>query len=165
MRKVLVPLCLLALCLPIAAQDASEQMKDFTRVLNGDGLKLSLLQLNEVTLPLAFQPPTLYAVRARTKDNTLFYVQGTADKALKLDTTSFTIDQNGESTVATPMNIKHFEKGTEVAVPKGEKVDGILVFGKVIDLAQPFTVKHGKDSVKFELSKDAVKKLAPKPAN
>ena len=162
MRKALLPLCLLVLSLPLTAKDSSELMKDFTRVLPNDSLSLSLLHLNETTLPIVFQPPTLYAIRLRAKDATLFYVQGTAEKAIKLDTTDFTIDQGGETITSTPMNIKHFEKGV-AAVNKNDKVDGILVFSKIIDVTQPFVVRHGKDSVKIEYTKDQLKEMTPAP--
>ncbi len=162
MRKVLLPLCLLALCLPAAAKDAAEVMKDFTRVLSTDGVTLSLMHLNETSLPLVFQPPTLYSLRARLKESTLFYVQGTADSAIKLDTTSFTIEQDGESMTSSPVNIKHFEKGT-ASLAKGDRVDGVLVFSKIVDVNKVFTVKHGKDSVKIEFTKNQVRDMTPAP--
>jgi hypothetical protein len=135
-------------------------MKNFTRVLSGDGISLSLMHLNGTTLPLMFQPPTLYSLRARLNEATLFYVQGTADKTTKLDTTNFTLEQGGEPVTATTINIKHFEKGS-VALAKGDGVDGVLLFGKVVDVAQPFTIKHGRDSVKFEFTKDQVRDMTP----
>ncbi len=168
MRKALLSLCLLALCLPAIAkgafeQNSSDQMKDFTRVLSGDGVKLSLMHLNETTLPLMFQPPTLYSLRARSKESTLLYVQGTADKAVKLDTTTFTIEQGGEVLTSSPVNINHFEKGT-ASLAKGDQVNGVLVFSKIVDVTQPFTVKHGKDSVKIEFTKNQIRDMTPAPA-
>jgi hypothetical protein len=161
-RKVLLPICLVTLCLPTFVKAAPEMM-DFTRLLPNDVLPLSLMHLNETTLPMVFQPPTLLVLRARAKEATQFYVQGTAKKALSLDTTNFTIEQDGDSITSTPINIKHFEKGT-ASVAKDDQVNGVLVFGKLVDVTKSFTVKHGKDTVKIEFSKDQVKAMAPAPA-
>jgi hypothetical protein len=162
-RKALLPVCLLTLCLPVFAKDAADQMKAFTRVLPSDTLPLSLMHLNDTTLPLIFQPPTLYAMRARAKEATEFYVQGTAKKASTLDTTNFTITQGEESVTSVPVNIKHFEKGN-VALAQNDKVDGVLVFSKLVDVTQPFTIKHGKDAVKVEFTKDQLKEMSQAPA-
>jgi hypothetical protein len=163
MKKILVAAVLLALSLPfaVAGQDAAAQLQAFTRVLKvADGLQLSIVHLNGKTVLVLFQPPTLYAIRARAKEQTMFYVQGTPEKDVALETTGFAVQQGGESIPATPVNIKHFEKGK---VSKGDRIDGMLQLDKQVDVAKPFTVLHGKDSVEFKFSDDQVKSMNPPP--
>jgi hypothetical protein len=164
MKKILVVACFLALSLQfrVAGQDPSAQLKDFTRMLQvADGLQLSIVHLNDKTVPVLFQPPTLYSIRAHAKEATMFYVQGTPQKDVNLDTSSFTVQQGGESFPSTPLNISHFEKGK---VSKGDRIDGLLQLAKHIDVTKPFTVLHGKDSVEFKFSADQVKAMTPAPA-
>jgi len=53
---------------PLAvAQDVTSQLRDYTRTIGGDGLTLSLVHLNEKTVAIMFQPPTMYAMRARAR--------------------------------------------------------------------------------------------------
>ena len=164
MKKLFIAAVVVAGCLPltVAGQDAASALKDFTRVLKGD-VPFTLAHINGKTLPVLFQPPTLYSIRARSQANALFYVQGTApkDKDIEIDTTNFTMDQGGESVPGTSQNIKNFETGK---VAKGERIDGLLVFAKQLDLSKPFTVKHGKDSVEFKFTSDQVKAMTPPAA-
>lgn len=156
-------LVLIALVPAAVAQDVASQLKDYTRTLNGDGLTLSLVHLNEKTVPIMFQPPTMYAMRARAREATLLYVQGTAQRDVDLDTTNFVIEQGGETVAATPMNIKHFTRGT-VNVPRGERVDGVLAFARLVDVSKPFIVRHGRDSVEFRFTADQIRAMTPAPA-
>ena len=71
-RKVFLSACLLTLCLPVFAKNAAELMKDLTQVLPNESLPLSLLYLSDTTLPLMFQPPDLYVMRARARENSQF---------------------------------------------------------------------------------------------
>jgi hypothetical protein len=160
MKKLLLVACVVSACFPlvVAGQKPTDQLKDFSRVLPGD-LPLTLVYLNDKTVPIMFQPPTLYAMRARSKEATMLYVQGTAgDKAVQFDTTNFTIEQSGESVGSTPTNINHFERG-KASVGKGDRVDGLLTFAKLVNVSQPFTVKHGKDSVEFKFTADQIKAM------
>lgn len=153
----------MSLPLGLSGQGASDQLKDFTRILKGgDGLQLSLVHLNDKTVPIMFQPPTLYSMRVRARMNTLLYVQGTPQKEVELDTSNFTIQQGNETVAAKAVNIKHFEKGK---VAKGDRIDGVLEFEKLIDVSKPFTVKHGADSVEFKFTDDQLKAMAPPPAS
>lgn len=146
------------------AQDRAALLKEYTRQIGGDGLPLSLVHLNARTVPVIFQPPTLYAIRARASEFTLLYVQGTAQRDVDLDTTNFVIEQDGETVASTPMNIKHFERGT-VSVPRGERVDGVLSFARRIDVSRPFTVRHGGDSVEFRFTPGQVREMTPPAPN
>lgn len=152
---VMLPLCL-------AAQDATSQLKDFTRTLKAaDGLQVSLIHLNARTLPIIFQAPTLYAMRARAVQSTLLYVQGTTQREVELDTSVFALEQDGQSTAGQTLNIKNFQTGT---VPTGTQVDGLIEFPKRVDLSKAFRVRHGRDSVEFRFNASQVKEATGAPA-
>jgi phenylpropionate dioxygenase-like ring-hydroxylating dioxygenase large terminal subunit len=164
MKRILVAMVFLALSVPfrVAGQDPSSQLKDYTRVLQiADGLQLSIVHLNDKTVLVLFQPPTLYSIRAHAREATMFYVQGTPQKDVNLDTTGFMVQQGGESFPSTPLNIKHFEKGK---VSKGDQIDGMLQLARQIDLSKSFAVLHGKDSVEFRFSDNQVKAMSSPPA-
>lgn len=165
MRKLFVAAAAAALCLPltVAGQDASQQLKDFTRLLPSDGLQLNLVHLNDKTTPVLFQPPTLYAIRARAKEATAIYVQGIVEKNVELDTTDFSISQLDVSSPGTTTSIHNFTKG-KLKLNKGDKVDGIVTFGKLIDVTKPFTVHHGRETVDFAFTPEQVKAMNPAPA-
>jgi phenylpropionate dioxygenase-like ring-hydroxylating dioxygenase large terminal subunit len=163
MKKILIAAVLLALSLPFGAagQDAAAQLQDFTRLLKvADGLQLSIVHVNGRTVLVLFQPPTLYAIRARAKEVTVFFVQGTPEKDVNLDPSGFTVQQGGESSPLTPVNIKRFEKGKVI---KGDRIDGMLQLAKQLDVAKPFTVVHAKESVEFKFTDDQVKSMDPPP--
>ncbi len=134
-------------------------LKDFTWTLPGE-LTLGLVHLNDTTTPIIFQAPTLYSIRARAHTNTMFYVQGTPDRTIQVDTTNFIIEQNGETMTGVPTNIKHFEKG-RVAVSKGERIEGLLTFDKLADVSRPFTLKHGNDLVQIRFTGEQMKATMP----
>src|SRR5437588_7897223 len=99
MKRILIAVALLVVSAPLllVGQDLTSKLKDYTRVLSGDGLNLSLVLVNEQTVGIIFQPPTLYAIRARSKEATVLYVQGTPSRNVELDTTNFMIEQAGET--------------------------------------------------------------------
>lgn len=151
---------ILTLCwsLVLSGQHAPS-LKDFTWTLPGE-LTLGLVHLNDTTTPIIFQAPTLYSIRARAHTNTMFYVQGTPDRTIQVDTTNFIIEQNGETMTGVPTNIKHFEKG-RVAVSKGERIEGLLTFDKLADVSRPFTLKHGNDLVQIRFTGEQMKATMP----
>jgi hypothetical protein len=154
MKRLLFGTATIAVYLPLVLSGQTT-LKDFTWALPGD-VPFGLVHMNDSTTPIVFQPPTLYSIRARAHTNTMFYVQATPDKNVQFDTTNFTIEQNGETITSTPTNIHHFEKG-KVSAPKGERIEGLLTFTKLVNLSQPFTVKHGNDSVQIKFSSDQMK--------
>ena len=162
MKKLSFAALALAACLPLtlAGQDTQGALKDYTRVLKGD-IPLTLVHINDKTLPVLFMPPTLYAIRARMHESTLIYVQGTTTKEVDIDTKTFTLEQGGESTPATAQNIKNFQGGK---IAKGERIDGILVFAKLLDASKPFTIQHGKQLVEFKYSADQIKAMTATPS-
>ena len=109
--------------------------------------------------PVLFQPPTLYSIRARAAEMTTLYVQGITKQNTELDTTNFTLEQGGASDKGTPTSIKNFTKG-KVKLFENDRVDGLLTFSKMYNMLQPFTIKHGKDTVQFT---PPVEAAAPAP--
>jgi len=159
-RKILiVGLCALFASLALA-QDASQNadaIKQFTRSGKIDGITLYFVHINNRTVDALFEAPTKYSMRARANMSTLLYVQGMPDSDANL-TTEFVLEQDGQATSGTVHNIKNFKAG---AVPKGERIDGIIQFETKLDLAHPFKIKHGDESVEFKLSREALKMLEP----
>jgi hypothetical protein len=165
MKKSVLALLAFAVCLPlsVAGQNAAAQLQEFTQVIMLEGIPLSLVHLNDKTVPVLFQPPTVYSIRARSHDTTMLYVQGTATKPVELDSSTFTIDQGGQAVKSVPTNIKNFMKGKNKLV-QGDRVDGLLTFEKAIDLSKPFAVKHGRDVTTFQFSASQIKAMTPAPA-
>ena len=163
MKRALFALCIAVVCVPlvVVGQNSAASLKDFTWALPGE-VSLSLVHLNDSTVPIIFQPPTLYSIRARARTNTVFYVQGTPDKDVKIDTTNFIIEQSGETVASLPTNIKHFEKG-KASVSKGERIEGLLTFNKLVNVSQPFTVKHGRDLLQVKFNNDQIKQATATP--
>ena len=160
MKRTYPLLALMSLCLPlILSAENPASLKDFTWTLPGE-LKLGLVHLNDTTTPIIFQPPTLYSIRARAHSNTMFYVQGTPDRNVQMDTTNFSLEQNGETITGVPTSIKHFEKG-RVSVSRGDRIEGLLTFDKLADVSQPFTIRHGSDSVQIKFTRDQMKATMP----
>ena len=164
MRKLFIA-ATVALCLPIAlaGQDAAQIMKEYSKVMNSDDVPLNIVHLNAKTVPVLFQPPTLYSMRARASQQTLVYVQTVVEFNAELDTTNFFLDQGGTSTPGTPTSISNFTKG-KLKLKLGDKVDGILAFPILADVSKPFTIRHGMDKADFRFTENQVKALAPAPA-
>jgi hypothetical protein len=170
MKKLLLALCAVAVCFPLglAGQDKATIEKaltgllvEYTRLLPIDGLPLSVIHLNDRTVPIIFQPPTLYSMRARVKEATLIYVQGTVTRNIELDTTKFTLSQNGQATPATVSNIKNFMRGKN-KLATGDRVDGLLTFARLVDLANPFTVQYDKElTAEFKFTANEIKAMTP----
>ena len=138
------------------AQDPNV-LKQFTRAAKFNGVTLYFVHMNNRTVEALFQAPTKYAMRARANMATMLYVQGTPEKEVNLNT-DFMLEQDGQTTAGTAHNIKNFKAG---AVPKGERIDGILQFDTKIDLTHPFLIRNADASVEFKLSPEALKMLAP----
>jgi hypothetical protein len=165
MKKLLIValIGLAAAVLPLSlGAQANDELTKFMAVLQMDGIQLGAIHMNDRTIPILFQPPTLYSMRARAKEATALFVQGVAEKDFELDTTTFTIEQAGTPTAtATPTSIHNFTKG-KVKVAKGDRVDGVLTFTRLIDVNKAFILKHGKSMVEFRLG-DVVKDMTAPP--
>jgi len=167
MRKLMLAVCALAVCLPLSVkgQDPMAVTVEYTKILPIDGLPLSLVHLNDKTVGAVFQPPTVYAMRARAKEATLVYVQGTAQRSIELDSTRFTIDQDGQSMPGTATNIKNFMRGKN-KLATGDRVDGVLTFAKKVDLTRAFTVTYDKDmAAEFKFNSNQVRAMTAPASN
>jgi hypothetical protein len=156
MRKSLLLVLLAGLWLPRGAtgQDGSTTLADFSRVITSDGLDLTLVHLNEQTVPTLFKPPTFYSMRLHARETTMLFVQGTPQKDVQLTVTNFTIEQGAESIPSKPSNVRNFQNGL---ARSGERVDGVLTFAKLVDISKAFSVWHGQDTVEFRFTADQVK--------
>jgi hypothetical protein len=173
MKKSIFALILLTVSLPLVfgSQNPPSQaappapgtnpLVDYTRQIKYDGLTLSVLLVNNRTVEILFQAPAKYSMRARANQQTLLYVQGTPQKDFELSN-AFTIEQDGQTMTGTSTSIKNFVNGK---VPAGKRIDGIVEFPKKVDISKPFTVKNGHGEVEFVLTPEAIKALAPPPAN
>jgi hypothetical protein len=162
MRKLFIVAALAAFVpLTFVAQDTT--LKDYSKTLPSDDLPLSIIHLNAKTVPLLFTAPTLYQIRAKASESTMVYVKTVVENNAELDTTTFTIEQDGMSYPGTPSSVRNFTKG-KLKLKLGDQVDGILTFPKLLDISKSFTVKHGRDRVEFKFTDAQVKALAPAPA-
>jgi len=159
MRKLFIAAVALCLPLTLAGQDNAQIIKDYSKVMQSDDVSLNLIHLNAKTVPILFQPPTLYSMRARAQQQTLVYVQSVVESNGQLDTSNFVIEQGGTSTPGTPTSINNFTKG-KLKLKLGDKVDGILAFDTKVDVTKPFTVKHGLDKAEFRFTEASAKALA-----
>ena len=163
MKKLVLAVLAAVACLPLSlAGQTAADLKEFSQVMMLEGLPLTLVHLNDKTVPVLFQPPTLYSMRARAHDTTMLYVQGTATRTVELDSTTFMIDQGGQAVTSLPTNIKNFVKGKN-KLGQDDRVDGVLTFAKAIDVSKPFTVKHGRDIATFQFTGAQVKAMTTVP--
>ncbi len=167
MRNILIValVCLLAATFAAAQEKNAapnpntELLKQFTRSAHIDGLTLSVVLLNDRTVDVLFESPGKYAMRARARMGTTFFVQGMPEKDIQLDT-KFVVEQDGQTLTGTSHNIKNFADGP---VAKGTRIDGILETGKKLDLAHAFKIKVGQANVDFKLTPEEVKLAEPLP--
>jgi hypothetical protein len=127
-------------------------IKEFTRSSKADGLVLNFVLLNSKTVDVLFQAPGKYAMRATASQATTFYVQGTTEKDIKLDT-SFKVEQNGQKINCKVANIKNFASGN---IAKGEMINGLLQLESKLEIGQPFTIVGPSGSVEFKLTNQAL---------
>jgi hypothetical protein len=164
MRKLFIAAVALCLPLTLAGQDNAQIIKDYSKTMQSDDVSLNLIHMNAKTVPVLFQPPMLYSMRARAQQATMVYVQSVVEVNGELDTSNFVLEQGGTSTPGTPTSINNFTKG-KLKLKLGDKVDGIVSFPTMVDVSKPFTIKHGLDKAEFRFTDNAIKALAaPAPA-
>ena len=165
MKKSLIA-AIVAFWLPLAlaGQDNSQILNEYSKQMMSEDVPLNIVHLNAKTVPVLFQPPMLYSMRARANQQTMVYVQAVVEVNAELDTSNFFLDQGGTSTPGTPTSISNFTKG-KLKLRLGDKVDGILAFPILVDISKPFTIRHGMDKADFRFTDNQVKALAaPAPA-
>ena len=96
MKKLLIA-AVVALCLPLAlaGQDNAQILKEYSKVMQSEDVPLNIIHLNAKTVPVLFQPPMLYSMRARAGQQTMVYVQGVVEVNAELDTSNFFLEQGG----------------------------------------------------------------------
>jgi hypothetical protein len=162
MRKLFIAVAVAA-CLPLAIAAQDSTLKDFSKTMQSEDLPLNIIHLNAKTIPLLFKAPTLYQIRAKAAESTMVYVQTVVEVNAELDTTAFTLEQDGMSYPGTPSSVRNFTKG-KMRLKLGDQVDGILTFPKLVDPSKSFAIKNGRDRVEFKFSDAQLKSLAPAPA-
>jgi hypothetical protein len=161
MRKLFIAVAVAA-CLPLAVIAQDTTLKEYSKTMQSDDLPLNIIHINAKTVLLLFKPPTVYQIRAKASEATMIYVQTVVENNAELDTTTFTIEQDGVSYPGTPSSVRNFTKG-RLKLKLGDQVDGILTFPKLLDVSKPFSVKHGRDRVEFKFTDAQIKALAPAP--
>jgi hypothetical protein len=162
MRKLFIAVAVAA-CLPLAVVAQDTTLKEYSKTMQSDDLPLNIIHINAKTVLLLFKAPTVYQIRAKASEATMIYVQTVVENNAELDTTTFTIEQDGMSYPGTPSSVRNFTKG-KLKLKLGDQVDGILTFPKLLDVSKPFSVKHGRDRVDFKFTDAQIKALAPAPA-
>ena len=165
MKKLLIA-TVVAFCLPlaVAGQDVAQIMKDYSKVMMSEDVPLTIIHLNAKTVPVLFQPPMMFSMRARAGQQTLVYVQGTVEVNAEFDTSNFVLEQGGTTHMGTNTSINNFTKG-KLRLKLGDKIDGIVAFPVLIDISKPFSVRHGMDKADFRFTENQIKALAaPAPA-
>jgi hypothetical protein len=161
MKNVILTVMMLGMSATLATPQNASDLQDYMRtLLIGPGLQVSVLHLNEKTLPSIFQPPTIYAMRTRAREGTLVFVQGTTERELEIDPGQFRLEQSGKTTAGKPVNIKNFLKGK---VPGGQRIDGLVQFAERVDPLKPFAIKYGRESAEFKFTEEQVKAMTPPP--
>jgi hypothetical protein len=157
-KALMLLLAILVLVGAAVAQSASTGSADnsviqpFMRSAKTDGLVLNFVLLNNKTVDALFQAPGKYAMRATANQATTFYVQGTPEKDIKLDT-NFSVEQNGHKINCKIANIKNFAPGN---VAKGELINGLLQLESKLEIEQPFTIVSPSGNVEFKLTAEAL---------
>jgi hypothetical protein len=140
-------------------QDQRELVKEFTKAEYFGGTKLSFMLLTDKTIDLLFSGPSKDTIKAKTETGTSFYVSGTAEKNLKLDT-KFTLVQGEEKFNGSVLeNIKNFADGD---IAKGTRVSGIIQFDKKINLGKFFSIRNASGNVDFKFSDLALRTINAK---
>ena len=138
-----------------AQQAAPGALKEFTHSITHEGLTLSLVHLNDRTVDVLFQAPTKYAMKVRARKDTLFYVQGTPERQVEIDT-AFVAKQEGREIAGTAHNINNFQSGM---VGQGQRIDEIIQFQEKIDLSKPIEITNGGGSVRVSFSERALEAI------
>jgi hypothetical protein len=133
-----------------------ELLQKATFTIEANGAKLNFVLLNNKTVEVLFSGSSKYSMRARANASTVFYVDGTANKALVFNP-EFEVVQNGRVISAKPTSIKNFEQGP---IEKGARIQGILELGQKLNLYQPFKIKDTKHEFpEFQYDWDVIESM------
>ena len=154
-----------------APPDVNQLMRDFGVRSSVDGLDLLLVHLNDKTTDALFEAPAKYSFRAQARQVTMFYVLGSSDLPVTVET-EFRIRQESLDVRLTPHNLSNFEAGTQVA--PGESFTGILALNQIIPLRIAFSIlsppsacvgenRRGCHVFEFELTPNVLSQLDAAP--
>ncbi len=169
MKRLTLALLMMALTVPAAGQttdtlDSDLIVQEYSSQIENEYMSLMVVHLNDFTTDALFSSPTKYSLRAQARMNIMFYLQGTANRDIAIDT-DYDIVQFNDATQesfdlrTTAVNILNFEDGTRIAA--GEQFQGIVSSPsrQQINLRGPFGIKQGEFMVLLRLSSDAVERL------
>lgn len=158
MKKVLALLVVAACALPVASiaqqADNGKMLQIFSAQARPDWGNLQVVLLNDRTVDALFgSSPAKAAFRTKARMTTVFFVQGTVNKAFEL-TPEVTVSQKGETLTGKITPMKNFAGGK---VAKGDQLQALVELSKKLDLYDPFKVTVSGQGVDFNLSDDDVR--------
>jgi hypothetical protein len=158
MKKVLTLVVMAACMLPVFAGaqqvDNAKMLQAFSAQARPDWGNLQVILLNDRTVEALFgTSPAKAAFRTKARMTSVFFIQGTVNKAFELNP-EVTVTQKGETLTGKVTPMKNFAAGK---VAKGEQIQGLVELEKKLDLYQPFKVSVGGQNVDFNLSDDDVR--------
>lgn len=158
MKKVFALLVVAACALPVLAgaqQVANAKMLQiFSAQARPDWGSLQVILLNDRTVEALFgASPAKAAFRTKARMTSVFFVQGTANKAFEFKS-EVTATQKGETLEGKVTPMKNFAGGK---VAKGEQIQGLVELPKKLDLYESFKITVGGQAVDFNLNEDDVR--------
>ena len=158
MKKVLTLVVVAACALPVLAGaqqgDNAKMVQAFSAQGRADWGNVQVILLNDRTVEALFgTSPAKAAFRTKARMTTVFFIQGTANKAFELNP-EVTVTQKGETLMGKVTPMKNFAGGK---VAKGEQIQGLVELTKKLDLYEPFKVMVGGQNVDFNLNDDDVR--------
>jgi len=159
MKNVLILIAAIACAAPsiIVAQvpaDPAKMLQIFSAPIKTGGGEFTITIVNDRTIdPLFGSSPSRFAIRARARMATIFFVQGVANKDFDFNP-DLTVVQKGETLTGAASSVKNFTAGK---IAKGQTVQGLVEMPKKINLYEPFDVKIGGEKAEFRLSLDDVR--------
>jgi hypothetical protein len=135
------------------AQTQQSIGKEFGRATYFSGIKLTFVLLTNKGIDLLFPGAGKDMVKEKASQGTTFYVSGTAEKNITLNT-NFIVEQGEDRLPGMITNVKNFVDGP---LAKGEKVSALMQVGKKLNLNKPFTIKGTDGFIDFQLSDDALR--------
>lgn len=159
MKKVLALLVVAACALPVVtgaqqSADNAKMVQAFSAQARPDWGTLQVILLNDRTVEALFgTSPAKAAFRTKARMTSVFFVQGTANKAFELNP-EITVSQKGETLPGKVTPMKNFAAGK---VGKGDQLQALVELTKKVDLYEPFKVTVGGQAVDFNLNEDDVR--------
>src|SRR5688500_9800157 len=157
MKKVLALLVVASCALPVlAAQqvDNAKMLQMFSAQARPDWGNLNVILLNDRTVEALFgASPAKAAFRTKARMTTVFFVQGTANKAFEFKP-EVTATQKGETLEGKVTPMKNFAAGK---IAKGDQMQGLVELPKKLDLYESFKVTISGTAVDFNFNEDDIR--------